>query len=449
MCRFSVYKRRKCGLYYAEFTDESTGKRVAFRSTGKSKVNEALSVAAGWAANGIPDKKGTPRPWVDSRSAWETVQSIKTAPLSREDATRIVMILRERGLLPKDDARHKGPSGEPFCAWLRTFWAYESSPYIAERLAHGQRATRRHCEDMSNRVKDIEKIIGSDIAVGEIRRIHLNTLGVKLREAGLAASTVNKTISTATTALRWAASNELIPIDPTHGLRGFSGQKRKRGILSVEEAEKLFALQWEDERAKTACLVAMTTGMRLGEVLAIQRQDIGDTRIAVRHSFNPRDGLKKPKNGEERNAVMLPGVKKALLALEAASPHPATGERYVFAGRYPDRPLDANRILLGFRQALVMLHGVSWEDKDKRDAVLKEYSEKFIDFHSWRHFYAKHMADRVDARTGQLGTGHKSTVLFEEYANHTTERDMKRLEQATSDAFGSIFGDTVVPAQTA
>jgi hypothetical protein len=35
-----------------------------------------------------------------------------------------------------------GPASEPFGAWLRAFWKYDGA-YIAERLAHGQRATRR------------------------------------------------------------------------------------------------------------------------------------------------------------------------------------------------------------------------------------------------------------------------------------------------------------------
>jgi hypothetical protein len=54
-----------------------------------------------------------------------------------------------------------------------------------------------------------------------------------------------------TTALRWAFQNELIPSDPTLGVKRFSGKAKKRGVLTVEEAQRLFELPWDDERSKT------------------------------------------------------------------------------------------------------------------------------------------------------------------------------------------------------
>jgi site-specific recombinase XerD len=128
----------------------------------------------------------------------------------------------------------------PFCEWLRGFWDF-NSPYIAERLAHGQRATRRRCNDMHGRVNAIEKAIEIKLALGDIRRHHLVDLGLKLRESGLAPSSVNKTMTATTAALRWAAANEIIPADPTKGLRGFAGEPRRRGILEPAEVKALFA----------------------------------------------------------------------------------------------------------------------------------------------------------------------------------------------------------------
>jgi len=204
---------------------------------------------------------------------------------------------------------------------------------------------------MAGRAREIEDRLPAGPALGEVRRAHLVELGLRLKAEGRAPATVNKTISAATTALRWAAANEIILSDPTRGLRGFSGQGRRRGILEPGEVKALFSTTWADERARVACLVAMTTGARLGEVLAIRREDLGENRLYIRHSYSIRDGLKSTKSGEAREVPLLPAVRAALLALEARSPHPAGPERFVFAGQAPERPLDANRILLGIRKA--------------------------------------------------------------------------------------------------
>jgi integrase len=175
---------------------------------------------------------------------------------------------------------------------------------------------------MAGRAREIEDRLPAGPALGEVRRAHLVELGLRLKAEGRAPATVNKTISAATTALRWAAANEIILSDPTRGLRGFSGQGRRRGILEPGEVKALFSTTWADERARVACLDAMTTGARQGEVLAIRREDIGENRLYIRHSYSIRNGLKSTKSGEAREVPLLPAVRSALLALEARSPIP-------------------------------------------------------------------------------------------------------------------------------
>ena len=298
----------------------------------------------------MPEPGGERRSIAEAASIDDVLHAIRDAPLTASDALRITAVLRTRGLIVFDARAKSGPSAEPFGAWLRVFWKYDS-PYIRERLAHGQRATKRHCQDMEGRAREIEDRLPAGLALGDVKRSHLVELGLRLKAEGRAPATVNKTMSAATTALRWAAANEIITNDPTRGLRGFSGQGKRRGILEPGEVKALFSTAWTDERARVACLVAMTTGARLGEVLALRREDIGEDRLFIRHSYSIRDGLKSTKSGEAREVPLLPAVRVALLALEAKSPHPAGPERFVFAGQAPERPLDANRILLGIRKA--------------------------------------------------------------------------------------------------
>jgi hypothetical protein len=57
-------------------------------------------------------------------------------------------------------------ASEPFGPWIKKFWSYETSRYIAERLAHGQRATKRHCQDMKCRAKEIGGLLPDGITLG-------------------------------------------------------------------------------------------------------------------------------------------------------------------------------------------------------------------------------------------------------------------------------------------
>jgi integrase len=47
-------------------------------------------------------------------------------------------------------------------------------------------------------------------------------------------------------------------------------------------------------------IVAMTTGMRIGEIIALKPEDIGDKYIAVSKSYSESDGLKSTKTNEPR-----------------------------------------------------------------------------------------------------------------------------------------------------
>ena len=93
---------------------------------------------------------------------------------------------------------------------------------------------------MEGRAREIEDRLPAGLALGEVKRFHLVELGLRLKAERRAPATVDKTMSAATTALRWAAANEIIPSDPTRGLRGFSGQAKRRGILEPAEVKALF-----------------------------------------------------------------------------------------------------------------------------------------------------------------------------------------------------------------
>ena len=129
--------------------------------------------------------------------------------------------------------------------------------------------------------------------LSEIRKADLQAFALCLKEEeGQNGKTVNNCLAAGTVALRWAAENKYIPINPAEGLMKFSGKSVKRGVLAGDAVCKLFAKPWLHGRACVGNLLAMSTGLRLGEVLAVQALDIEKDRLRVRHFWSEQVKLK-------------------------------------------------------------------------------------------------------------------------------------------------------------
>jgi hypothetical protein len=75
-------------------------------------------------------------------------EAIRKTDLTPQNAERIVAALKTRGLIETAIVK-AGPGSELFTAFLSRFWDYDESPYVRDKLAHGQSIGRRHCYDMA------------------------------------------------------------------------------------------------------------------------------------------------------------------------------------------------------------------------------------------------------------------------------------------------------------
>jgi integrase len=233
--------------------------------------------------------------------------------------------------------------------------------------------------------------------------------------------------------LGWAYNEGMIPADIGKDFERYSGGAGKRGVLSAEEAAALFERPWADAAAMTANLLAATTGMRKGEILAIRGADIGEAVLNVNHSWSPADGLKSPNNGETRRVPLLPEVRAALMERLAANPYKDVpeGERFVFWGEVADKSRYDGYFML---RALDKEMGAMGLDRLGRN----------ICFHSGRHFYAARMADVEEAEKVSRITGHKSRAVFNAYADHVTEKAVVDLGKTAAAVFAGVLAGAVL-----
>jgi len=180
----------------------------------------------------------------------------------------------------------------------------------------------------------------------------------------------------------------------------FSGTAAKRGVLTEEEVQRLFAQPWADERAWLRNILAMSTGLCAGDVLAVQVRDIDADRLHVRHSWSNLDGPKVPKPGEERDVPLIESVREALLTLAKKNPQGVGPVTFDFwSSDRADRPMDFHFLPDPLKDALFRLN-LSEKDMKEPGKVqrAREYWKARAEvFHSWRHYFAARMADQVEA----------------------------------------------------
>ncbi|MDR2630970.1 MAG: site-specific integrase, partial [Spirochaetaceae bacterium] len=216
--------------------------------------------------------------------------------------------------------------------------------------------------------------------------------------------------------------------DITAGITWFSGEAQERKILTPEVVEAVFKVEWMDERARLANMLAAVTGFRSGEIQGLQVQDLGDGCLYIRHSWNYRDKLKTTKNNECGTVeVPFPDVIHNLLHLAGRNPHGSNMDSYVFwSDKVSSKPMNGILFVKGLRNAL------------EKTGMSSDGANAY-EFHGWRHFFTSYMRDKLNEKLLQSRTGHKTIPMLNYYSDHVLVGDRERIRQAQRDAFGALL----------
>ena len=428
MCRDYYLHTRSNGIYYVQYKDKVSGKILTARSTGKTDRVEAQVQAELWKANGIPTGRNKkPRPIEVAAEIGAIIKAIRKSELSADDAMRIVSVLRNIGLVDISAVKNTGQGAVPFVQFLETFWDFDRSEYIQNQLAHGYRFTRGHAITCQRLLRTHVKDFFSDKNLNCVSTDDLNKLSKQLADKGLSTSSRNSVMHIVRKPLKWAFEKKIIPENLCLGLTKFSITNEERGKLTEEEIKALFSVKWIDKRAYVASLVAVTTGARQGECLALRRSDIKEDTLNIQHNFSRTDGLKCPKNGKKRLVPLLPVVKDALLNLLSENPH-EVDDPFVFYSLLPDKPCDYKVLVKGFKKALddvnmMFLEAAKKQGKSKPEIAI-DYKSRNIVFHSWRHWFCTFSDNELDSKKVKKVSGHLSDRVFKRYSSHTDEKDV-------------------------
>ena len=297
------------------------------------------------------------------------------------------------------------------------FFVWGKCDYIKRRLAEGKSIGRTYAEGRRKYIETYILPTFGKMKLSEITRPAVEKWRMKLLDDGLAAGTVNSILTVLKLMLREARDAELIPRNPAEAVGMFKAKPAERGILTNAEVKKLFAEKtiaklWAgDRRMFTAHLVLASTGLRLGELQALQMGDVQKDHLAVVHAWERKAGLKAPKWDSAR-VVPLPS-KTALYLREIieASRFKDDPASLVFYGRTAYTPMAQSFISAGLHDALAAMK-IPETERRRRGIVV----------HSWRRWFNTMLrSGGVEDSKIRALTGHKSPAMTDRYTSFGDE----------------------------
>lgn len=231
----------------------------------------------------------------------------------------------------------------------------------------------------------------------------------------LSPTTANHCLTTLKTMLKEATRQGTIPSNPSAFIEQLKERPKEKQILSMEEMKALFSEKtidsvWEgDQRQFTLNLLAASTGMRIGEIQALQIQHVHTDHVLVVHSWARKYGLKDPKWGSARQIPIPSRTSRCLQSLIEESPYQEPDD-LVFWGKDGKSPMQHRQILLELYAAFDRI-GISAAERRRRN----------VTFHSWRHLFNSICGARIPDYKLRRLTGHRT----EEMTEHYTHLDME------------------------
>lgn len=210
--------------------------------------------------------------------------------------------------------------------------------------------------------------------------------------------------------LGYAYRHDVIDTNPFDKVKKPAKNSKQRGILTKEEATAVFNKPWSNQKAYYANYLAMLTGMRAGEILALKKSDFKDDYILVQHSYDEvAKQIKCTKTGTVRAVPIPRSLGLVLKSFELFE------DAFLFS-KDGVTPLNSSTCLLNLRRALIQI-GISEEQQE----------ERCICFHSWRHYL-----------NSQLRLNGVSDIVTKKITGHTTDEMMEHYTHISQDDISVI-----------
>lgn len=201
---------------------------------------------------------------------------------------------------------------------------------------------------------------------------------------------VNNAQSVLNLILKQAVDDELLDFNPAMGLSFRRIEKKQRVLLTLEEIIQIYhSPLWKHEISKNIFLLSTITGMRVGEIIALKQENIFETYIDVKHSYNKAVHQLGETKTHEKRLVPIP---QGLTFLKAN-----LGDIWIFEGNRK-RPFNDSLIIKDLHYICECM-GIDWKARG-------------VTIHSMRNFFISYMQmQNISQPKIRAVVGHKDSTM--------------------------------------
>jgi len=231
--------------------------------------------------------------------------------------------------------------------------------------------------------------------------------GTIIEGGTLSSRRANSVLQSVRVAVRWAVDNEEIPADPFRKLGEVTEIEKEKGVLSLDERNRLINLPITDNRTRLIMLLGSLCGLRRGEMRGLQWGDIKDGIIHVQHNYQDNEGLKLPKYNSIRKVPVPEALQILLDSMYKNAVNNSPDSFILESPKRPGVPLNNNF----FRSGVA-------NEFSKLGITATQQKERFLSCHSLRHTFVTlaQLAGIPDVVISALA-GHKSLKTTGKYSH--------------------------------
>ena len=331
--------------------------------------------------------------------------------------------------LQKTDGRIIKKSNYTLADYSKGFFSY-TGEWATNKKVEGQRIGERHCRDRQDVMRlHVLPALGQ-LKLEEIDKHVIRDFRNALFKEGYSGSVINRALYALKTILEDAEDKDIIRAVPK--ITKAANDEKKKGILSIDEVRKLFAVEWVTDpenhdqiKGRVGNLCAASTGLRISELQGIQIQDLhlDGGYITVRRSWdNLLNKLNTTtKTGRERNIFIPRVVIDEIQQLLSIHPSPQNPEAFLFWGeRKPEQKPVEKRIFVRALYRAMQSIGITEEERKQRR----------ISFHSWRYFLNSLLLNaKIPLQKVQSVTGHITPDMSQHYYRTDDMADVRQVQE--------------------
>lgn len=305
-----------------------------------------------------------------------------------------------------------------FAAYAENFFDWNGA-WATNKRVQGERLSISYAKGRADMlVKHVLPALGAE-KLQSLDKIKIRNFRNELWSRGYSGSHINKALGIIRAVLTAAEDEGYIAAVPK--IERAAERPKPKGILSIDEVRELFAVEWVSDAAhchpskprdmgRTANMLAAMTGLRLGELQALQIQDLRldsmPPYIIVRRSWDRKASIlnETTKTGRERNVILPRTITDELRDLILENPFPG-GDSFLFYSSMKSKPAEKTIFIKSLFEALRKI-GINTAERKARN----------ITFHSWRHWFNSLLLNaRVPVHKVQAMTGHVTDQMTQRY----------------------------------